>query len=327
METKANYLTVGIFVLLLFLGGLGFALWLAESNWDKQFEKYLLVFDGSVTGLSRDSSVRYNGVRVGKVNSIQLDHQDPAEVRVVIQVQEGTPVRSDTVGSLAFEGLTGGRFIELTVGSKSSEAPVRQSGDRYPRLKTKASSLDQILEGAPDIMSAVSKILGQAEKVFSDKNAKNIAFLLEEAAYAAGNVRDASAEFADLARDLRTETGNLTQQANKTLLAIEAFANSAEGTSDSMGPMVQDFRQTSQSVTDVAGRLDRMIEQNSGPLNEFTSSGLVELSSLLAELRNLTRNLNQTVTRIERDPAQFLLGDPQSGYEPGDDRQQGGSGQ
>lgn len=327
METKANYLTVGIFVLLLFLGGLGFAVWLAESNWDKKFDHYLLVFDGSVTGLSKDSSVRYNGVRVGSVDSVHLNDSDPSKVDVVIRVEEDTPVRADTVGSLAFEGLTGGRFVELTVGSRSADMPQKQSGERYPRLKTKASSLDQILQGAPDIMSAVSKVLNQAEKVFSDKNIAHISMLLEEGAYAAGNVRDASAEFADLARDLRTETGNLTQQANTTLLAIEAFANSAESTSKSIEPMVQDFRQTAQSVRDVSGRLDRVIEQNSGPLNEFTSSGLVELSSLLAQLRSLTGNLNQMVIRIERDPAQFLLGDPQSGYEPGDDRQQGGSGQ
>ncbi|MGM0561910.1 MAG: MlaD family protein [Pseudomonadota bacterium] len=321
METKANYLTVGIFVLLLFVAGLGFAIWLAESNWDKKFDHYLLVFDGSVTGLSKDSSVRYNGVRVGSVDSVHLNDSDPSKVDVVIRVEEGTPVRADTVGSLAFQGLTGGRFIELTVGSRSAERPQRQSGDRYPRLKTKASSIDQILEGAPDIMSAVSKVLSQAEKVFSDKNISNVSMILEEGAYAAGNVRDASAEFADLARDLRTETGNLTQQANKTLLAVEAFAKTAEGTSKSVDPMVQDFRNTAQSFTAVAGRLDQVIEQNSGPLSEFTSSGLGELSSLLTELRSLTGNLNQVVTRIERDPAQFLLGDPQSGYEPEADRQ------
>lgn len=320
METKANYLTVGIFVLLLFLAGLGFAIWLAESNWDKEFDYYLLLFDGSVTGLSKDSSVSYNGVRVGSVQSVQLDDKDPSKVRVVIRVEEGTPVRADTVGSLAFQGLTGGRFVELTVGSRSADLPQKQPGDRYPRLKTKASSLDQILEGAPDIMSAVSKVLTQAEKVFSDKNIANVSMMLEEGAYAAGNVRDASAEFADLARDLRTEAGNLTEQANKTLLAVEAFANTAEGTSKSIDPMVQDFRTTAQSVTAVAGRLDQVIEQNSGPLSDFTSSGLGELSSLLTELRSLTGNLNQVVTRIERDPAQFLLGDPQSGYEPEDDR-------
>ncbi|WP_022728548.1 MlaD family protein [Fodinicurvata sediminis] len=320
METKANYLTVGIFVLLLFLAGLGFAIWLAESNWDKKFEHYLLLFDGSVTGLSKDSSVRYNGVRVGNVQSVQLDDRDPSKVRVVIRVEDGTPVRADTVGSLAFQGLTGGRFVELTVGSRSADLPKKQPGDRYPRLKTKASSIDQILEGAPDIMSAVSKVLGQAEKVFSDKNIANVSMMLEEGAYAAGNVRDASAEFADLARDLRTEAGNLTEQANKTLLAVEAFANTAEGTAKSIDPAVQDFRTTAQSVTAVAGRLDQVIEQNSGPLSDFTSSGLGELSSLLTELRSLTGNLNQVVTRIERDPAQFLLGDPQSGYEPEDDR-------
>lgn len=321
METKANYLTVGIFVLLLFVAGLGFAIWLAESNWDKKFDHYLLVFDGSVTGLSNDSSVRYNGVRVGSVDSVQLNDSDPSKVDVVIRVEDGTPVRTDTVGSLAFQGLTGGRFVELTVGSRSADPPQRQSGDRYPRLKTKASSIDQILEGAPDIMAAVSRVLSQAEKVFSDKNIGNVSMLLEEGAYAAGNVRDASAEFADLARDLRTETGNLTQQANKTLLAVEAFAKTAEGTSKSVDPMVQDFRSTAQTVTAVAGRLDQVIEQNSGPLSDFTSSGLGELSSLLTELRSLTGNLNQMVTRIERDPAQFLLGDPQSGYEPEGDRQ------
>src|SRR3546814_10239116 len=73
METRANYIMVGCFVLLLVFGLLGFVLWLAKFQFEAEFARYDIVFESTVTGLREGSPVRYRGVRVGEVTSVDLD--------------------------------------------------------------------------------------------------------------------------------------------------------------------------------------------------------------------------------------------------------------
>ena len=67
METKANYLMVGVFVVVMFVGLIGFVLWLGKFQADVAFDRYKVYFSGSVSGLRIGSPVSYRGVTVGEV--------------------------------------------------------------------------------------------------------------------------------------------------------------------------------------------------------------------------------------------------------------------
>src|SRR3546814_12789344 len=56
METRANYIMVGCFVLLLAFGLLGFVLWLAQFQFEEEYARYDIVFASSVTGLNENGS-------------------------------------------------------------------------------------------------------------------------------------------------------------------------------------------------------------------------------------------------------------------------------
>src|SRR5690606_11571521 len=114
METRAKHVIVGLIVLLLRFGALAFAVWIMAWKADRQTNSYLLIFEGGVTGLNIGSSVNYEGVPIGQVRAIDLDAAEPGCVRVTIEVDRETPVRSDTTASLEIAGLTGGRYIQLS---------------------------------------------------------------------------------------------------------------------------------------------------------------------------------------------------------------------
>src|SRR3546814_2638570 len=113
METRANYIMVGCFVLLLAFGLLGFVLWLAQFQFEEEYARYDIVFESSVTGLNEGSPVRYRGVRVGEVLSVDLDPDRPTAIRVTLEVQERTPVRADSVATLELEGRSEEHTSEL----------------------------------------------------------------------------------------------------------------------------------------------------------------------------------------------------------------------
>jgi phospholipid/cholesterol/gamma-HCH transport system substrate-binding protein len=96
MDREANYVAVGAFVLLVAAMAAGFVLWYSESGDRRSYVRHEIYFEGSVSGLSEGSSVRYLGVAVGRVLRIGLDPRDASRVRVVADISEDTPIRSPT---------------------------------------------------------------------------------------------------------------------------------------------------------------------------------------------------------------------------------------
>jgi phospholipid/cholesterol/gamma-HCH transport system substrate-binding protein len=66
METDKNYFLVGLFVIIMVLGGIGFTLWLTSAG-KGGYDYYRIYFAESVSGLNTKSAVKFRGVDVGNV--------------------------------------------------------------------------------------------------------------------------------------------------------------------------------------------------------------------------------------------------------------------
>ena len=112
METKANYLMIGGFVLGVLALAFVFVFWM--SNFGSGGKRYKIVFESSVAGLTTGSSVGFNGIKVGEVQSFALDSEDARKVEVIVSVRSDTPVRENSRASIQSMGLTGGSGIQIT---------------------------------------------------------------------------------------------------------------------------------------------------------------------------------------------------------------------
>ncbi len=178
METRANYIMVGFFVLLLAFGTLGFILWVAKFQVEQEFAHYDIVFESAVTGLREGSAVRYSGVRVGEVITVDLDPDRPTAIRVTIEVQKRTPVRADSLATLELEGLTGGRYVQLSGGSPEEPPLMPPPGRERAEIPPGTSSFEQVLEGAPEMLENVNILLLRAQALLSERNLKNVEQLI-----------------------------------------------------------------------------------------------------------------------------------------------------
>ncbi|HKW54755.1 MAG TPA: MlaD family protein, partial [Stellaceae bacterium] len=154
METRANYVAVGAFVLLLLAGAVVALLWLARGQFNRESTYYDIYFSGSVTGLAQGSAVRYNGIQIGRVVEIRIDPQNTSQVRATIEVDQAAAViKSDVVASLEVQGLTGAAFIEITGGSQGAPPLQRREGERYPVIASRPSGLQQVVTSAPEALA------------------------------------------------------------------------------------------------------------------------------------------------------------------------------
>src|SRR6201996_8221460 len=165
METKANYVAVGGFVLACVLGLVVALLWLAGAQYSAEYAYYRTYFSGAVTGLGDGTIVRYNGINVGHVSKLTFDPDDPKRVIVDLQVDPTLKIHSDSVASIASEGLTGGTYVEIDGGS--AKTPVRVGGmvGEFPVIPSKQSALQALENQAPEILAKVNKVADQLNKL------------------------------------------------------------------------------------------------------------------------------------------------------------------
>jgi phospholipid/cholesterol/gamma-HCH transport system substrate-binding protein len=105
----------------------GFVYWLKNTGSFGERVAYQVHFSVPISGLSTGSDVLFNGVKVGQVDGIYLDADQPEQLVARISVAAFTPLRTDTVAGVDYAGLTGAASILLTGGSAKA-APLARDG-------------------------------------------------------------------------------------------------------------------------------------------------------------------------------------------------------
>ena len=146
METRANYILVGLFSLAVIFGAFGFVYWFHHVGGTSARATYRVVFQGAIGGLRPGAAVTFNGIRVGDVTGLSLDPADPKQALATIAVDPSTPVRDDTRVSLDTQGLTGIAVLALRGGAANAGPVTKMMGDT-PVLTAGSS-------GSADLMAA-----------------------------------------------------------------------------------------------------------------------------------------------------------------------------
>lgn len=213
METRANFILVGLFTILALLGSMVFFVWLASVQVDRQYKQYGILFD-NVSGLDPFGDVLFNGVGVGRVTRIQIWAEDPSKVFVAVEIDAATPIRTDTVAQLKSQGVTGVSYIELAGGAP--DAPVLQGIDgAVPIIQAERSTVQAIVEDAPALLTDVSEILGQLQALTSPENQDLVAGILRNVEASSARLDGALTDFSEISSTVREATEQITAFTNR----------------------------------------------------------------------------------------------------------------
>jgi phospholipid/cholesterol/gamma-HCH transport system substrate-binding protein len=299
METSARYTLVGAFTLLTMVAALAFILWLARFQINRTFAQYDILFD-TVAGLSQASVVRYNGVDVGNVLAIALDRDDPSLVRVRIEIYATTPVREDTVATLASQGVTGVSIVALEGGSPNSQPLVAVPPAAVPLIASKPSVVQELTTAAPDLLKEAIALMEDVRNFTTPENGAAVAAILQ-------NVEDATARIDSIVT--RAET--MVTAAEATLARADATLSEAEATFAGANAVIRD------DIPDLVDGLKATVadvSETAAELKEFARTGLPQYGVLAGEARNLLEKFGTLADRIGSDPGRFLLGNQTPAY-------------
>lgn len=296
MESRAHALAAGIFTLLLGLASALAVFWLSDKQ--EATNEYILVTQGSVSGLNTQAQVRFRGIRAGKVRGIELDPKDPRNILITIGVAADMPVTRGTTAKLNYQGVTGLASVLLEDKGENLE-PLTSADGTPPRIALKPGFMDTLGDNAADLMTQMRQVAERTGTLLSDQNVKNISRTL-------ANLEGASSGLSGSLKDLPQLTASLGQAlSDENMKRLGKTLANLEKASDEAAPLAADLRSLVANLQGVAKKIDALTGETGGELAQNT---LPRLNVLLQELSVNSRQMSRLLDQIEESPNMLVFG-------------------
>ncbi|MBX9747685.1 MAG: MlaD family protein [Hyphomonadaceae bacterium] len=267
METKANYVLIGgatVAGVILFML---FAMWMSTGAFRRGFNEYDVVFADPVRGLTEGGEVRFNGIKVGEVQTLRIDPSNTNRVIARIRVSAEVPVREDSTAQLEPIGLTGVTLIQLTPGTDASPVVRATFGGPPPRLVGRGSQVDALLERSEDIALRASEAMAAVRDLLTDENLERVTRIIE-------NLETISGQLAD-SQSIITQSGVAARD-------LSALTRQMQGDLANLDEILEDVGE----AAEVAG-----------------GQTLPELALAAEEIRRAAASINRVAENLEESPS------------------------
>jgi phospholipid/cholesterol/gamma-HCH transport system substrate-binding protein len=258
METRANYVLVGLFTLAVIASAFGFVLWFQSLHTAKARTPVRIVFEGPAAGLRNGGNVNFNGIRVGEVVSVKLDN--PRRVVALAMVENNAPIRKDTLVGLEFQGLTGVAAISLK-GGEEAAPPVPLDEDGIPVLTADPNKLQDVTEAIRATLQNINKVVADNQEAVKNslKNLEVFTTSLsrnsERIDAIMSRVDGVMGKADSLMLGLNTLAGG--KDGGELLLTVKSIRELAEDFDKRSGALMTDGRRTLADISRAVNNFDR----------------------------------------------------------------------
>lgn len=313
METRANFAIVGALVIAAVVAFAAFVLWLGQSQFNRDYDVYDIVFDGPIS-LEAGAGVRFNGINVGEVESVSIDRQDESKVRARIRVDSTTPVRENSSAVIDFAGITGTTFVQVKAGTPESPLVDRRPGDPVHVIASGDTFLSEIFSGSADVLRTATESAGRFNKALSDVNLENFAGILKNL----NGFTDTISTNDRLLRDTEKALSDISEAAIAVEEAADYFLLISQGVDREIGTVAEETRGLLGDLRGTVVKVNKAIDDASVVLNSadtlIKNEGTVtveELGLASQDLRRLIYRIDGLVRELETHPEALVLGNPQ----------------
>ncbi|MDP3265241.1 MAG: MlaD family protein [Sulfuricurvum sp.] len=307
MESKVDYTLTGLFLLLFSSGLIAFAFWLGKYNDNiNAYTHYKVYLTESVAGLAPEAAVKYHGVDIGKVASIQINPKNSEEVELTLKVKKETPIKTDSFAILKFYGITGLAYLEIDGGSKNASLLLSTDKD-IATIPTSPSLIKRLDESLSSVATKLSTTLDRANLFLSDQNIHNVAQSLEKLRSLTEQIDGYHTHI----KLLLSQGIALETNASHTLETINDTALSAKHTSiqvqNKLNNTLQSLESTSKDSHALIQKIESTLDRGDYNLQTITAPTLNELNTLIEQSKILTQEMESTLQTLQQSPSDILL--------------------
>ena len=319
MRESTQHSVLGAFIIgAIIIISIGFLL-MAGQGYDKNAQKVVMVFDGSVKGLTIGAPVALRGVNIGEVTDIRVRFKGDNDLSLLMEVEalldESRVTRGQGNSQIGQELIVSGLRAQLNTQSlltgllyiqldffPGTESILRDANAKYFEIPTIPSPFEQLIDdfgqlNLPRLASDLQKTVAALRHMTESEDFQALPQTVNSALTAS--------------EALATETmgllARLEPKIDETLSSTAKVANTLE----------QDLPAISQHISDSLTQLDSTLrsferagENLSGVLNP-DSPTLYRVNETLESLSRASESLSRLAQSLEEQPQSLLLGRPE----------------
>ena len=299
MESRAYALITGLFVLGLAGCIVVWAHWLAKTPLART--PYRVVATIPVSGLNPEAQVRYRGMGVGRVSTINLDKKDPRRILIDVEVNNDIPITKGTYAQLGMEGITGIAYVHLLDDYKDMQAAEKGTAG-VVELPLRPAFLDVISDGAEGAVKDARELMANLNQVLAPENRQRLAATLASLERVSANLETAAAKLPNTIsradawmseENRRLATGSL-EKINETVKALPDLARETQ-------QLVKDARE-------LAGQITRLSTEAQGTAGSMREDTLPRVNALAESVERGAQRVGRMAAEIDRQPESLIWG-------------------
>ena len=281
------FLVIGFSVLFLIIA------LLLGTRFTNRMDRYRLVFeDTSVLGVQVNSAVLYRGIRIGRIDSIEIDRERINNIIIYISVNRGTPIKADQEAAFVMVGITGLRQIEIRGGT--DESPYLKPGDTIRAART---FFENVSDRTEALVFRVEQLLDNLISLTSSENQDHFDKILTRVEDILTASQDPIIETVNnintMSRELAEVTTTLAGQISNIITNVDSvMTDLAE----------MDLNALVTQINDTVLRASGLLES----LNDLVETNTPDINATIQELRATIENLNEFTRVISEDPSRLL---------------------
>lgn len=302
MSGKSSKFLIGLFVITGVLIGAVVIIWISASKLLMKGSTYVSYFDESVQGLQTDSTVKYRGVEIGKVDSIKVA-PDNRLVEVVMKINLSEDLQNQTVAQLKAAGITGIVFVELDrirPGEKVDFQAVNFKTS-YPIIPSRRSEISRFLAYTDNIMQNIKQIdfqgisnqvkdtIKAVETLLAGHRTNRIMSKLESTSV---NLNQSASRINKIVAEGKID--NIVQETSETLLNARELINSAKKEIEAL------------NIAQQTARTGMILDT----LDKRTGSITIELQDTAENLRTTSEYLQKLAESLNSNPSELIFSRP-----------------
>jgi phospholipid/cholesterol/gamma-HCH transport system substrate-binding protein len=275
----------------------------------------------SAGGLLPGATVRYAGMKAGRVETVRVDPQDSTRIEVAFTVGHAIPVKTDSVAKITSLGPLDENYLELGTGTRG--APLAPPGSEVKSAAT---------VGIADLGDMIGNLAPVAQQVLQNLNQR-----LTELQVTVARVDDLlnDRNRANISEGL----GNLNAMLAEDRPKVSATLSTVQAASAKIGPLLDDLKITMKQANDALSHVDSVVVENRQDIRAavvelkqtlLTASSLMEqlkntmdrntdnIDEILVNLRVTTENTKQLTDSLKNRPSVLIRGDTVKDRKPGE---------
>ena len=319
MNSKREQAWVGLFVLIAAALLIGTVLAVAGTFSVSGVSHH--AYFKSAGGLLPGATVRYAGMKAGRVEAVRVDPQDSTRIEVAFTVGHAIPVKTDSVAKITSLGPLDENYVEVGTGTK--EAPLAPPGSEVKSVAT---------VGIADLGDMIGNLAPVAQQVLQNLNQR-----LTELQVTVARVNDLlnDRNRTNVSEGLGTLNAMLAEDRPK----VSATLSNVQAASAKIGPLLDDLKITMKQANDALSHVDSVVVENRQDIRAavvelkqtlLTASSLMEqlkntmdrntdnIDEILVNLRITTENAKQLTEALKTRPSVLIRGDTVKDRKPGE---------